>query len=380
MNFNLIKQVNLDSYSNDWSYLENVIIKQNRLYAVFSQNTAQKIKLFKLDFNLNKLDSFSFNGLYDTHLANYGNNMLLVGGGFPMGSTFGNNQVLEIDTNFNTISKFNLDSLTSVNPGCLSNVGITYYHTNVYELTPNKYLVSGFFPVTYASSCLNDNQNVNAVIKNNSQVVKGCHIGKQSGIEDLYTVPLTSTAKKYNYIFNVATSGYSLTNPSPPQSNTTEILVNKIDTSGNIVWTNYYNTNNYYYSPLGVCGTADSGVVVTGIRYNLIAPAVSNICEGFVMKLDKNGIQQYLGVAESNGINTNPVKCYPNPANNILYFDISIDSEAELEIYNNLGQILHRESNYKGLTPVKTIDYVSGVYYYKIKLETTICFGKFIKE
>ncbi len=299
LSFNLIKKVVLDSnfVSDDALVNAHLLQKNNRLYIAFALMNYSTVRLFKLDFNLNKLDSLTFNGSFTCDLANYGNRILLSGAGFPSASLTGKNQVAELDTNFTVLSRLNLDSITSVNPGCFLKVGVTYGHTNLYELSSNRYLMTGYSKVTYNSSCNWHIKNTNAIIKNNSIIEKSNIIGKP-GAHILYTMPYTSSHKKYQYVFTTGMYGYNYSNPFPPQSSPTEIMVNKIDTSGNVVWVNYYNTPNYYYSPLGVYGTLDSGVVVTGMRYNLLSPAVPGACEGFVMKLDKNGVIQYTGINE----------------------------------------------------------------------------------
>lgn len=380
-NFNVLKKVVLDSSFTTDDVLVNshLLQKNSRLYIAFALMNYSKIRVFKLDFGLNKLDSLTFNGSFTCDIANYGNNMLLTGSGFPIGSIYGNNQVAELDTSFNFISRFNLDSITSLNPGCLQKIGITYGHTNIYELNPNKYFVSGYYNVVYNNSCQKYSKNIIGIISNNSVVKKSNIIGKP-GANTLYTMPYTSSHKKYNYIYTIGMYGYNLSNPYPPQSSPTEIMVNKLDTAGNIVWVNYYSTPNYYYSPLGVYGTADSGVVVTGMRYDLASPAVTGACEGFVLKLDKNGAIQYTGINDKNITQTFFIKVYPNPVSDNLHFKIDDSEEFTLEFFNSLGQLVLRKSDVKETLTLSVKELEQGLYNYKLSSKSHIFTGKFVKE
>jgi hypothetical protein len=380
-NFNVIKKLVLDSnFVNDDALVNiHLLQKNNRLYMAFALMNYNTIRLFKLDFNLNKMDSLTFNGGFSCDLANYGNNILLSGAGFPMASSTGKNQVAELDTSFNVLSRFNLDSITSVNPGCFQKVGVSYGHTNMYELGPNRYIMTGYSKVTYTSSCQWQIKNTNAVIKNNSIIQKSNIIGKP-GAHTMYTMPYTSSHKKYTCIFTTGMYGYNYTNPYPPQSAPTEIMVNKIDTAGNVVWVNYYSTPNYYYSPLGVYGTSDSGCVVTGMRYNLSSPAVANVCEGFVLKLDKNGTIIPTGINDKNITRKPLVHYFPNPASSELNFEILSGEEFSLEIYNLQGQVVLTESNIKEQANVKVNALASGLYSFRLISKSNDFTGKFVKN
>ncbi|MBL7894434.1 MAG: T9SS type A sorting domain-containing protein [Bacteroidia bacterium] len=380
-NFNIIKKLVLDSnfVSDDALVNAHLLQKNNRLYIAFALMNYSTVRLFKLDFNLNKLDSLTFNGSFTCDLANYGNRILLSGAGFPSMSLTGKNQVAELDTSFNVLSRFNLDSVTSVNPGCFQKVGVTYGHTNLYELSSNRYLMTGYSKVTYNSSCQWYIKNTNAIIKNNSIIEKSNIIGKP-GAHILYTMPYTSSHKKYNYIFTTGMYGYNYSNPYPPQSAPTEIMVNKIDTAANLIWVNYYSTPNYYYSPLGVTGTSDSGCVVTGMRYNLLAPAVANTCEGFVLKLDKNGVIQYTGINDKDIIQKPIVNIYPNPASKEITLEVNSNDYFELEIYNSIGELVKYETRVKEKTTINTEGLPQGLYHFKLQSNKNNYSGKFIKQ
>ncbi|UKB85575.1 S8 family peptidase [Chryseobacterium sp. MEBOG06] len=67
---------------------------------------------------------------------------------------------------------------------------------------------------------------------------------------------------------------------------------------------------------------------------------------------------------------------FPNPVKNIL----NITSEEEiqsLEIYDNLGRLVRKNSNLKS---IKVEDFAKGIYYLKIQTKDKVYYEKFIKE
>lgn len=381
LNFNLIKKIILDSnYNNDQGAIHTqVLYKNNRIFVGYTKYGAGGVKLYKLDTTLTKIDSLSFNGTSTSDIVNYGSNIAICGAAFPNSSAFGNDQLRILDQNFNYLNHFNLDSVTSVNPGCYQKIGLGLSHTNFFQISPNKYLLSGYYKVVFNNQCNSYMKNIIAIIKNTNQVVSSNIIGKPNA-NTMSTPPVTSAYKRFNYFFNTAMYGYNLSNPYPPQSLPTEIMVNKVDTAGNVIWVNYYSTPNYYYSPLGVYGTADSGVVVTGMRYNLASPAVSGACEGFVLKLDKNGVIQYTGINDKNITQESHVKVYPNPGSDNLNFTIYDSEEYMLELFNSLGQLLLRKSDVKETLTLSVKELEQGLYNYKLSSKSHIFTGKFVKE
>ena len=381
LNFNLFKKLVLDSnYIADQGAINTqVLYKYNQLFVGYTKYGAGGVKLYKLDTTLTKIDSLTFSGTSTSDVVNYGSNIAICGAGFPNSSAFGNDQLRILDQNLNYLDHFNLDSVTSVNPGCFQKIGLGYSHTNFFEISPNKFLLSGYYKVAYNNQCNSYMKNIITVIKNTRQVISSNIIGKLNA-NTMSTPPVTSANKRFNFIFNTAMYGYNLANPYPPQSSPTEIMVNKLDTAGNIVWVNYYSTPNYYYSPLGVYGTADSGVVVTGMRYDLASPAVTGACEGFVLKLDKNGAIQYTGINDKNITQTFFIKVYPNPVSDNLHFKIDDSEEFTLEFFNSLGQLVLRKSDVKETLTLSVKELEQGLYNYKLSSKSHIFTGKFVKE
>lgn len=379
LNFNIISKIQLDSsYVNPIGLTQHIIQKNGSLYFGYTRQTDNTIAIYKTDLDLNKKDSLKFTGTMLMDISNYGNKILISGNGFPLGSLTGNNQVVVLDTTLNVVSRFNLDSLSYVNPGCASKIGLTYNYATLHEVSPKRYVVGGYYDVVYNSGCSTDMQYIEALIDQNQTVIQTNILGKQNGTDEIFGY--SSGDMKYGYVYNTGMSGYSNSNPTPPQNNVTEIMLSKTDTLGNLKWLNYYSTPNNYYYPMAVEGTTDSGVVVTGMRYNLTAPTITNSCEGFVMKVDKNGIQQYLGIAEANGLNINNIKCYPNPVKDLLFFDLPLQEGFTIEVQDVFGKTLLIENNYIHHSGLIISSLSSGTYFYKIKSNKNNFTGKFIKE
>ena len=373
-NWNLVDSVVLDSVFNKYADPVKIVLKGNTFYLVYSISGpgAGISRILKLDQNFNKLDSVSFPGEVKDCI-NYNNHLLISGRAFQS-STTGIVQVAELDTSFNVLNRFDLDSLAHQ---CGGQIGIDGM-ANLLELGNNKYYVTGTYRAFDEMPCISHNKSIVSIIKNNNQVCQTHIIGKYGFDVECYVTQI-STSGKYNAVYSTAQVTDQMIGPSQPQNNMTEILVHKVDTAGNLLWANYYGGDMYYF-PLGICATADSGVVVCGMRYDTVNPKVPGVGEGFVMRLDKDGGQNFVGIRENGKINTNYHKCYPNPANNQIAFDIPLRQNIEISIYNTLGKEILVIKDYQNLSALNISDFVPGAYVYKIKTKNSNNSGKFVKE
>lgn len=328
--------------------------------------------------NLTKKDSVLSQGFYLADLISYGSNILASGMNFPSGSMYGNNQVVLMDTAFNVLSRFNLDSVTSVNPGCAQNVGISNVISNLYNVGQNKYAVTGFYGVMNTSSCQSNYQTVFAEIQNNTTVLNSKIIGVPFQDNLITSGGPSSGSKRYGYIYTAGIVGYNMMSPGPPQSTPTKILLHKVDTLGNIKWMKTFKDTNIYYNPYGVYATADSGVVICGLRYDLAAPSVPNVCQGFIMKIDKDGNQLFLGLQEQLGNGVVTHKCYPNPTQNTLYFEFPGDDVYTVSFYDSSGDTVIN-CEYISNSPMDVSKLPPSVYTYSAIGKTIRYYGKIVK-
>ncbi len=368
--FNLIKKIKIDSLQNVVTpTYQNSVVINNKLYIAFYENLtlASKARIYKMSLNLDIESQTSFNSANLQSMIKLGDYLLVAGNGFPNQSLLGRPQVAKLDTNFNVISRFNLDSITKSPTNCSAKIGISDY-TNLMEISPNTYYVGGFFPVPY-SSCTDDDQAVYGIINNNNQVIEGKQYGVTGGIREAGQNNASMIDKKDVYIYNTCVSGLTNGIIMGITYTPTSVLTTKIDTSGNLIWQKHFNTLNYYYEPLAVCATSDSGVVVSGMRFNTLFPNQKDSMEGFVLKYDKNG--------NLSGGSTNVheqtlllihVELFPNPTSNETSVNISLanSSDVAVTVLNNVGQIVYQSASTlsagSNKVNIDTRNLASGIY------------------
>jgi hypothetical protein len=377
-NLDVVKQVVIDTTDNEIILDHKIISTGNCLYIGNCRPSSTKINLYRTSFNLVKEDSIRFIGSSLLDLSKYGRKILVSGWGLSFGSAFGNSQVLEVDSNFAFVSRFNLDSVTTLNPGCEQQIGINGLRANIYDISDNKYIVVGLFPVVFSGSCITKFQNITSVIKHNNKVIKTNVIGNPIK-DNIISVGHVNQNNRNGHIYTVAESGYDLQNTLAPQTNTTQILLHKIDTMGNLIWVKYFSEPDFFYRPYSVFATPDSGSVVCGMRYNLLNPVVNGACEGFVMKIDKAGNQVFVGIKENNG-RFSTQKCYPNPSADQVFFDIPFQDKIDIVVYSAHGAEVLNTKDYKNRSAINVSGLEKGIYFYKVKTTTNNYSGKFLKE
>ncbi len=75
---------------------------------------------------------------------------------------------------------------------------------------------------------------------------------------------------------------------------------------------------------------------------------------------------------------TSSVRTYPNPSNGTVRFKLNNSSDAELEIYNSLGEMIYTESFNSETVVSEDILNISGVYYYSVQNNGVRTSGKVI--
>ena len=299
-----------------------------------------------------------------------GNNLLIAGGGFTNSSPLGRSQAKLIDTTFTVINHFNFDSITTYTAtNCTSEIGIRPEYNNLVEISNNSYYASGFYSTFNPSNCFSDeDQATYAIIKNNSQVVKGLQYGTPGNVREAGANFTASADRQGPYIYNTCVSNMTPNNFFGNYT-PTSILTAKIDTSGNLVWQKYFNTPGYFYQPAGICATADSGVVIVGRRYDTLMPQYKNALEGFVLKLDKNGNEVFTSVYE----HKKPIEgftLYPNPTadeTNIHINNFSKASETKITITDMIGKTIYQSTKFLNISEnIITLDtklFANGLYH-----------------
>ena len=174
-------------------------------------------------------------------------------------------------------------------------------------------------------------------------------------------------------------NGFVLVGYSKRPSRGKDVYIVRTDSQGDTLWTKTLG-GAYDEQAYSVVQTSDSGFAVVGYTYSFGAGG----SDAFFLKLKSNGdITVNIGIVPE--FKDLGIKLYPNPAkeNITIDFKITLTQEAELFIYNALGQKLRSYSLQKhqseiniGLFGIK-----SGVYYCELRTNNkTIGAGKFIKE
>ncbi len=227
-----------------------------------------------------------------------------------------------------------------------------------------------------------------------------------------------------NAAHNFVVCGY--TNISPPGGSINQLVLNEIDSAGNLVWAYIYgdsvqNSEGYYLIP-GI----DDGYVALGysvafgepngdvLFIKTIDDGVSG-CDEFPLLLTKNsttftdssGSVEQMVQLNNQSINLtsiefsssyaqncvfdnvkditknyssyNSAKIYPNPAGILLNIETEMD-DATASIFDQLGRIVFiQKFNARKIT-IDISSFASGVYFLELKSKNNLSRNKFIKE
>jgi hypothetical protein len=382
LNLNLVKKTVLDSLYNQYPDNIKSIQTNNSIYTSYSVGApSTNFKVFKLGLNLVKKDSTLLIGEDMVDIENYDNTILISGTNFPQSGINTSLQVAELDTSFNVLSRFNIDSLTYISI-CGQKVGLSGFSANLNYLGSKKYMLTGSYlvcsPPTSSTQTLFKLKTITSIVKNNNKV-QSTVITALPGLDHYRTAQSTACSLRNSLVFSTALVTNSASVNIPDTTNTTQIQVQCVDSAGTLKWVKYLGGDMYYF-PTCIYATADSGAIVCGIRYDTAAPKIKNVTEAFVMKIDKNGNQVFVGIQQNGKINTHYHKIYPNPSQNQIHFDIPLQTNIEIVIYDLLGKEEKRIESYKNLSPLDISELKPGTHIYKIKTTTGVFSGKFIKE
>ncbi|MBX3163651.1 MAG: T9SS type A sorting domain-containing protein [Bacteroidetes bacterium] len=185
-----------------------------------------------------------------------------------------------------------------------------------------------------------------------------------------------------------ATNATALTNISKYNSylSNSKLLITKMDTLGNIIWTKRYGGEMTYFGR-GIAFTNDGGCIISGCRYDSTSMYAGHLVENFLLKLDEHGNIHVdtnstgggIGITKLNAEHLQ-LKIYPNPANTEIYIDVPNESNFDIEIYNTLGQLVLQKNNYTNRSAINISTLNKNVYYLKAKSNKGVYYGKVLKE
>lgn len=146
-----------------------------------------------------------------------------------------------------------------------------------------------------------------------------------------------------------------------PKIQSTTIVLAKFDKDLNHLWTRYYEDGNRFYDLNNVVATEDGGCILTGVcsynddYYKFIT---------YILKVDADG---YDAIYANNEPMVKPYYCYPNPASDQLFVEISPDVQCEeMEIFTLDGRMMKSQNNNFEAIDISNLS--AGVYILKVTM------------
>ena len=358
----------------------------NSFYAAYWLRNLHQTIVYKLNNQFVKIDSMIYNALFNDMKAF--EEQLLVSFRVDTYSTcVSANQYFStpfmkaviFDTLFNQVSCRIFDSLGMYKPGNVSNyMGLIndapFFTAKAIPITNSKYLALGARGVSFSfTDSLNPDVVYNFIMDKNHNKLNTKIIGNANANTDYFDFS-NYAAVQSNEILTVGTIGYDFQKLGPVQLQSTKIFVNKTDTSGNTIWYKEY-SDGWFYRTNSIVFTTDGGCLISGIRSDSATMKSPFNWENFLLKLDANGNYNAVGIFDR-GRFSNSIKSFPNPAANKLKFDIPLQENISIEIYNCLGLVVIRTENYTGGENIDISGLKNDIYFYRITTKSNFYTGK----
>ncbi|MDD2564978.1 MAG: T9SS type A sorting domain-containing protein [Salinivirgaceae bacterium] len=157
------------------------------------------------------------------------------------------------------------------------------------------------------------------------------------------------------------------------------IRLYQIDLDMNPTWIKDYNRNDgYYYIVFNTLATSDGGCIIAATRNNYDTQGEK--VDLYLLKVDSLG--NYTPMVDIQEPETSNFMVYPNPGSS--YFTIEnqdINSNCELLLYSNIGQIMVRKILQNSSENIETSAFPTGIYFYEVRSNSGIIGrGKWIKQ
>ncbi len=142
------------------------------------------------------------------------------------------------------------------------------------------------------------------------------------------------------------------------------ITVSKFDKELNLIWRRYYGGDGFFYDINIIQATEDGGCIMTGLHSKQFD--VCNV-SSFILKLNEYG---YDNVGENVESIAKPYFCYPNPAKDNLYIELSPDVNCQsVEIYDMDGRLveMYHGASLQSST-ISITNLTPGLYLIKVRM------------
>ena len=142
------------------------------------------------------------------------------------------------------------------------------------------------------------------------------------------------------------------------------ITVSKFDRNLNLIWRRYISKKDDFFDINVIQATEDGGCIISGIY-----SSVGNYFDfyAYIHKFDGNG---YDDIGDNYANMAKPYYCYPNPAKDYLYIELSPDVKCQsVEIYDLEGRLVETFFETSPETTINISNLETGVYIMNIKME-----------
>ena len=184
----------------------------------------------------------------------------------------------------------------------------------------------------------------------------------------------------YNTTDSIFIAGYNLPSGSDPYTNVNNnIFLRNISLNGNLNWQKYYGNNNQFIVE-NIEKTSDGGCFMVGEIWDWQNGYPQYWNDLFFLKVDRYGnITGTSGVKEN--IKQSEILVYPNPAKDIINFEMGMYEGYKLTIVNSMGQTVKQQDVTSGKNSIDINSFTKGIYFYSlVNNKGKVISGKFVKE
>ena len=181
---------------------------------------------------------------------------------------------------------------------------------------------------------------------------------------------------KDNYIYHCGINGLKREHNINSLKDETTIVISKFDNDLRLKWRRYYNSPGESYDIQSIKATEDGGCIIVGVNASIETWNIPNI---YILKVDENG---YDAIEENEESLAKPYFCYPNPAKDNIYIELSPDVNCQsVEIYTLDGRLVETFPETSQQTTINVENLNAGVYILKIRMADGKEFSeKIVKE
>jgi len=203
------------------------------------------------------------------------------------------------------------------------------------------------------------------VILEQNEVKRISRIGDSQVASEVFATKILG-----NILFHVAYAKPTNYLSSLPGNEETKLLVIREDILSTKLDTFYYSEPGTWLYPTSIEITADTSIIITGGRYNMINPKVDDQVEGFILHFNRSGHQLYTGqFAQRKDLDR---FAFPNPVNNHTLFLKNVQIGSQLRLLTMEGKVLMQGSLDQSQTTVLNFETIpNGVYLLEINFQNT---------